>query len=182
MLEYEYVTETRVTSESFVFPRVFLRVAGQKGMEQQKPQFFELASSFHQKETQHGLNPFSFLFIFRSDARRYVQEDVPVNTNPTVFVDPPPAYSDLHSSKLKLSEDLPKYEDLLKYERQECHIFATTSSGQFTPPVRMTFRQHSDRCDAEPVVDTRQSSEVISVPQTGPTLAPHGIDNPAHIP
>ena len=59
-------------------------------------------------------------------------------TSPPVFTEPPPDYKDLTTAKYRLSEDLPRYEDLVKHDRSN-NDAASKFSPQ--PPVLNLFRQ-----------------------------------------
>ena len=82
-------------------------------------------------------------------------------TSPPVFTEPPPDYKDLITAKYRLSEDLPRYEDLVKHDRcnsdAASKIFATTSSAQFIPPERINLAFSVSEVD-ETVRDIAPSS------------------------
>ncbi|OWA52351.1 hypothetical protein BV898_16806 [Hypsibius exemplaris] len=127
-------------------------------------------------------------------------------STPTVFTEPPPDYKDLTTSKFRLSEDLPRYEDVIRHDRSSgTKIFATTSSAQFTPPERVNFAfsvVDETGSPSPPVVLEEPNPVVVhsnpnpapltaAPPSAGPTVpspAPptlskdvrDGVDNPAH--
>ncbi|GAU99780.1 hypothetical protein RvY_10732 [Ramazzottius varieornatus] len=107
-------------------------------------------------------NQFPGSTVLSRRRRTHAQNGSQVVTSPSVFTEPPPAYTDLECPKFKYSEDLPKYEDIVQHEHsRDQKIFATTSSAQFALPGRSNLAFH-----IEDETEPSSSSSVIPLPSS----------------